>query len=297
VSWQFDLLIATWLLVASGAYGILTIRLVRRTRRFPRSAVVYFVSGLVSILVAVELPLVVGRFLAERVVQDELLLWIAPLFFVLSLSPRLLAPLTRRVMKPLLRNRRSRGCVRVLTHPAFLWLNWLALVWLWHVPAMYDGAFTSAFLHSVESVCFLAAGFLFWVPVFEPIPSLTRLTAPTKLVYLLGGLWALAPLGAVLVVGSGDVYVSVVSRSPIWGLSHVADQHIAAAIVMASNLAIILSVAGRLVGKAASGRDLTCQGRRLPPALASVSRQPRVHMGGVDGRAAVSAKNLTHEPS
>jgi putative membrane protein len=134
--WRLDLLVIAGLLAASIGYGLLALRLASRGKPLPVRTIASFAAGVLVILAALESPLDAlasptgyPHLLVTHVVQDELLLALAPILVLGSLSPRLLAPVTRWVMKPLLRNPRSRWWVKITTYPAILWALWLALVY------------------------------------------------------------------------------------------------------------------------------------------------------------------------
>ena len=51
---------------------------------------------------------------------------------------------------------------------------YVALMWLWHVPALYDAALESRLVHVLEHVCFLSVGLLYWWHLLSPIRSRLR---------------------------------------------------------------------------------------------------------------------------
>src|SRR5260370_9137112 len=73
---------------------------------------------------------------------------------------------------------------RVLSQPAFCWLAAAAALVAWHVPSAFTLALQSERWHVVEHACFLGAGFLFWLPVIQPWPSVAVWPRWSILLYL-----------------------------------------------------------------------------------------------------------------
>jgi len=92
-----------------------------------------FALGLSAIVAALVSPLdsLGDQLMVMHMVQHILLLDIAPILLILGLTKVLLRPVTRRVQAI----ERRAGFV---AHPAFAVLLYAGLLWLWHIPAMYD---------------------------------------------------------------------------------------------------------------------------------------------------------------
>jgi len=106
--------------------------------------------GLLAIGVAIASPVAMldHRMLTAHMIQHLLLMTIAPPLIFLSV-PR---------FRP----------ARV--NPAICWLAATAVLVGWHIPAAFRLGMQSASWHAIEQFSFLAAGILFWWPVFEPRP-------------------------------------------------------------------------------------------------------------------------------
>ncbi len=130
------------------------------------------------VFVALESPLdtiAETRLLAAHMLQHELLIAVAPPLLLLGLFPRLVVPITRPIFKPLLRNRSTYKLLQVLFSPYCTLGIWLVFVYIWHVPSLYTLALQFQSLHVVEHLSFVVAGTLFWLPIIEPVPGLTRM--------------------------------------------------------------------------------------------------------------------------
>ena len=170
-----------------------------------------------------------------HMLQHVLLGDIAPVLLLLSLSRVIMRPATRRLVAI------ERALGR-LAHPAAFLLVWLALVYMWHVPALYDAATESPVLHALEHTSFFAAGLAFWWPLVQPVPMRRRLTGLQPFVYIGAGKALLGGLGIFLTWSNTVVYDYYENVPRIWGLSPLDDLNLGGAIMMAEQ-SIVLVIA------------------------------------------------------
>ena len=88
---------------------------------------------------------------SAHMLQHVLLGDIAPLLLLLSLSRVMMRPATRRLAA--IERRLGR-----LAHPVTGLVAWLVLMYLWHIPALYDAALEHPLVHLLEHVSFFSAG-------------------------------------------------------------------------------------------------------------------------------------------
>jgi putative membrane protein len=139
------------ILIPIGAYAYFWIRRFREVRRTsgPRGAgarqLIPFIAAILVMLTALVSPLDgLGEdyLFSAHMVQHLLLGDIAPLLILLSLSRVMMRPLTRRLQA-------LERALGPLAHPATALVLWLGLVYLWHVPALYDAALEHAPVHAL----------------------------------------------------------------------------------------------------------------------------------------------------
>src|SRR6476619_4626804 len=138
------------------AYGMAT-----RRERPGRSRLVAAAAALALIFFAFATELqqfALHTFLWAHLLQNVILAEWAPALLVLSVPPALAAAAGRV------------PALRLLTRPLVALPLWLGTYFAWHVPAAYDAALRSYGLIHLEHVCYLAAGVLFWWPVFQDEP-------------------------------------------------------------------------------------------------------------------------------
>ena len=196
-----------------------------------------FWAGLAGIAAALISPLdsVADQSFAMHMVQHVLLLDLVPILLLLSLTRVLMRPATRRLAAL---ERRAGP----LAHPAFAVLLYVATIWAWHVPAVYDAALRHYPLHILEHVSYALAGGLYWWHVLSPIRSRQRLRGLGVVAYMASTKVLLGALGMGLAFLGGARYGYYAHRAGIWGLTPSTDQSVAG-LVMAVEQSVVMGVA------------------------------------------------------
>ena len=158
-----------------------------------------------------------------HMLQHVLIGDLAPLCLLAGLSGPMLRPLL--ALKPVER-------LRVLAHPAVALPIWAANLYVWHLPALYEGAVAHSSVHALEHICFFTAGLIVWLPVLETLPAPEWFGTGPKLAYIAGVRVVETVLGNVF-VWAGTVFYGVYARGPeLWGVSPLRDQGLAGAVMM-----------------------------------------------------------------
>ena len=187
-----------------------------------------FGAGMLALLAALVSPvdgLGEDYLFSAHMVQHVLLGDIAPLLILLGLSRTIMRPATRRLA----------GLERrlgPLANPATGIVIWLALMYAWHIPALYDAAAEHAGVHLIEHGSFFAAGVALWWPLVQPVPMRRRLTGLQPLAYIGAAKAGLAALGLYLAWSTSALYPYYEQTPRIWGLSPVEDQNVGGVIMM-----------------------------------------------------------------
>ena len=239
LSWTLDpgpILLAVGLL----ALYVQRWRTVRREHGPSAAPVIRLALALTAallILVALVSPLDVlaEQSLACHMVQHVILLDIIPICVMGSLTKILLRPLTRRMLAV----ERAAG---PLGHPAFAAALYVAMMWVWHIPALYDQALESPVVHAFEHVCFLSAGLLYWWHLLSPIRSRFHGGVMAPIAYMLSTKLAVGILGIGLTFATHPLYAYYDHRTPILGLTPESDQQVAGAI-MALEQTLVMGIA------------------------------------------------------
>jgi len=199
-----------------------------------------FSGGILALVTAVASPidgLGEDYLFSAHMVQHVLLGDIAPLLLLLGLSRVIMRPVTRRAV----------SVERRLGRFASPWTGlvlWLSLMYLWHVPALYDAALENPLVHFVEHISFFTAGVCVWWPLIQPVPMRHRLEGFQTVAYIGSAKFGLAALGLYLTWSSSVFYPYYESLPRIWGLSPIADQNAGGAIMMVEqSITFVLALA------------------------------------------------------
>ena len=162
----------------------------------------------------------------------------------------------RALGAPLVPGHPLRRALARATHPAVTWLAYVLVLWLWHLPALYDAALRSGPLHDLEHVLFVTAALLFWWPVLGAAPRLVPTPHPgIRVAYLVLGALQSAALGLLLSTQPGALYAPYALTAPAWGLTGAEDQAWGGLLMWsvgaAVDMAAVLLVLARVLGSAA----------------------------------------------
>lgn len=212
-AWSFDPAVVVSLLLAGGLYagGIRRLRASRNDHRYGPARVAAFFTGLAVVagalltpldtLAAVSFSLHMAQHLALILVAAPLLVCGAP-----ALPTRLGLPAAlRRPVNRIAAAVPVRAVARVALVPLVVWGLHTAAVWAWHLPALYEGAVRSDWLHALEHAAFLGTAALFWSLVL-PSPRGRRLDhgLAAGLVFITG--LQSGALGVLLAFAPGPLY-------------------------------------------------------------------------------------------
>ena len=170
-----------------------------------------------------------------HMVQHLLLADLVPICLTLALTKHFLRPVTRHVHR-IERNAGPFG------HPAFGVVAYVAAMWVWHIPTLYDAALQHSSVHVFEHLSLAAAGLLYWWHLLSPIRSRLRLGGIGPVLYMASTKLLVGFLG-ILLAFSPEVFYSVYETGGTrWGMSALDDQHVAG-LVMALEQSIIMGIA------------------------------------------------------
>jgi len=270
-AWQLDPLP---LAAGAGAlvlYGRGFLRLRRRRRSLAKaSTAVSFVSGVLVAVLAVVSPLDTlgeNRLLTAHMAQHLLLGDLAPVLLVLGIrSPMAFFALPPSILGPLARNGAVRKVIASVLRPMVTLGLWVAVVYLWHVPALYDAALESVPLHALEHGLFVLVGLLVWMQILDP-GRRGHLAPGGRALFAVGVLLAGMPLAEIM-IAAGPLYphYAALTNRP-FGWSAGADQTHAALAMMAEQVATLVTAAALLLWQHLEELDPA-------PVLTSVAAKP-----------------------
>jgi putative membrane protein len=238
VSWNF----APIVLLALAAYGVVygwrwrTARAEGGARAAGWGRAALWATGIGVLFVALVSPLdrLGEQFATFHMVQHLLIADLAPICLTVALTKWILRPATRRIH----RIERAAG---PFGHPAFGVVAYVGVMWLWHVPALYDAALETPAIHTLEHLSFAAAGLLYWWHLLSPIRSRLRLGGMGPVLYMASTKLLVGFLGVLLAFSPELLYAYAWSGTK-WGLTPIDDQHVAG-LVMALEQSIVMGIA------------------------------------------------------
>ena len=229
-------------ILALVAYGSVYAVRWRRSRveGGPRAAggwrAVAWAAGLLCVFAAVVSPVDrLGEQLASaHMVQHLLLADLAAILLVLGLTKHILRPVTRRI-------HRLEEAVGPLAHPAMGVIAYVGVMWLWHVPALYDATLENGAVHVLEHLTFAAAGLLYWWHLLSPIRSRLRLAGMGPILYMASTKVLVGFLGVLLAFSPDLLYGAYGTTGERWGMDPLDDQHVAG-LIMGLEQSIVMGI-------------------------------------------------------
>jgi putative membrane protein len=217
-----------------------------------------FAAGLLSIAVALESG--IGSFddqiLSVHMVQHMLLLMLAPLLLLIgdpvTLALRTLPPPRRPGAARALRQ------VRSVARPVLCLAVFDVILVGTHLRTFYDATLSHPLLHELEHTLYVVAGLAVWWPIVGPEPVRSRrLGGLGRLLYMLAAMPGMALIGAYLNRHATLVYAPYGPASRALGISPIADQAQAGAIMWVAGSAVmtVVGIWGALAGLVAEERQ------------------------------------------
>ncbi len=196
-----------------------------------------FAAGIATLFVALISPVDrLGQQLASmHMVQHLLIADIAAILLTLGLTRWILRPATRRIH----RIERAAG---PFASPWFGVVAYVGVMWLWHVPYLYDAALEHGGVHTLEHISFAAAGLLYWWHLLSPIRSRLRLGGMGPVLYMASTKLLVGFLGIALAFAPTLLYDAYDTPGRRWGLTALTDQNVAG-LIMAVEQSIVMGIA------------------------------------------------------
>ena len=249
-SWTLDPLQIVPTLVAAALYARRVLTLRDRGTPVPGWRVALFATGILTLLVAFVSPVhALGeRMFSFHMLQHVLIGDLAPL--------ALLAGLTGPILRPALRwlHRLS-----FLANPLVALPIWALNLFLWHLPFLYDAAVRHDAVHALEHLCFFTGGVIMWMPVLETLPAPEWFGTGAKLGYIAVVRVVETILGNVFFWSGSVFYVVYAHQNRLFGLSALADQGMAGAVMMIEGSIVTLVALAWLFLRMASEGELRQQ--------------------------------------
>jgi cytochrome c oxidase assembly factor CtaG len=209
----------------AAAYVVRARTLAARGTPVPAWRQACFAGGIALLVVGLASPLdhIGDELLVAHMAQHLIMADLGALLLVLGLTGPLL--------QPLLANRWL-GWLRFLGHPAVALPLWVADLYLWHVPALYQAALAHDPVHALEHACFVGFGIAMWMALLGPLPKPAWFGNGARLIYVVVVRLAGAVLANILIWSGSVIYPDYRGGDAYWNISPLADQGAAGVVMM-----------------------------------------------------------------
>lgn len=223
-----------------------------------------FAAGWLALVLALATPLeaLAGTLLSLHMAQHVLLIAVAAPLLALGLPvarmSRALPGVARRPASRLRAAMVGGGFIvaALLVH--------VAVIWVWHAPALYEAALTSSALHGLEHLAFLASAMLVWWSLFAFGSVHRPRGSQVAALFVIGAQGA--ALGALMTFAAVPWYASYEPGAALTGVDALADQQIAGLVMWGAGGIAPVVVAALLLVAWLKRLD------RYPPAMAPPRR-------------------------
>jgi cytochrome c oxidase assembly factor CtaG len=232
--WSFEPGVVIPLALLATAYGVGVARLWRiagRGQGIRGYEVAAFVAGWLALVIALVSPLdaLSARLFSAHMVQHELLMIVAAPLIVLG-APMIamlwLLPLRgRRTASAALHRRRVAAGWAILSAPVTVWLLHGIVLWVWHVPALFQATLDSELVHAAQHLCFFGTASLFWWGISHG--RYGRLGYGAAVLYVFATSVHSGVLGALLTLSPRVWYPLYASTTLTFGVTPLEDQQLA----------------------------------------------------------------------
>lgn len=217
-------------------------------RPVPAHRKVAFAAGAVLIVVSVVSPIdrLGNELLSVHMAQHLLLADIAALLIALSLSPPVLGPLWRPGALRVL---------RVIGHPLVALPLWIANLYVWHLPVLYQLALRHDPVHALEHLLFFVCGLNMWLSVTGAVPVPRWFRQGAQLGYVAAVRFGAMLLANFLIFAGSVVYPDYRPGAARHGVSALTDQRIAGALMMIEGMVVAIAVFAWVFVRSASDAE------------------------------------------
>jgi putative membrane protein len=195
------------------------------------SQLVFYALALAAIGTALLSPLddLASYLLIAHMVQHELLMMMAPpLILLANPVPVLLWGLGEKVRLQagnlLARHSTIRRVRDFFGWMPVAWSLYVANLWAWHYPPLYEAALRDSRVHDLEHILFFLTALVFWWPVIRPVSRSAPIQYGVRIFYLFLAATQDAVLSGMIALSSNILYPHYEAALRLWALTPREDQ-------------------------------------------------------------------------
>ena len=230
LSWQLEPVLTGGLVAAAVAYYLAVgplRRVIAPGERYPTRHAVVFGLGLVMLFLNEGSPL---HDLAERYLLSAHM--VQHLLLSYLVAPVLLVGVPQWLLRAMFTSRRVYPFFKVALNPLVTFFAFSLVLWIYHVPAIYDLALANTSLHHAVHFVILVVSLMMWWPLIAGVPELPMPAFLTRLVYIFLLPIAQTPVFAFVTFADVPLYQAyAVMPTRAFGLGVLEDQALSGAIM------------------------------------------------------------------
>jgi putative membrane protein len=113
---------------------------------------------------------------------------------------------------------------QTITKPVTAWIFHAAMLWMWHIPVLFQATLKSDVVHTAQHICFFGSALLFWWALIHRPEGLAQ--RGVAIFYLFTTSVHSSVLGALITFTSSLLYPSYARTTVSWGITALEDQQL-----------------------------------------------------------------------
>ena len=244
--WQFAPVVTGFVVVAAGLYlwGALRVRRRHPARPWPLYRTALFIGGLAVVVIATQSG--IGSYddvlFYDHMVQHLLLLMVAPPLLVVGQPATLLLHASRNPLHTWAKKALRSRVLAAITWPPFGVALYVGVIVGTHLTGFMNLVEANGTVHDGEHVLYLAAGYLYFLPLIGREPIRWRVSYPTRIFLLFIAMPVDAFTGLVLGSEGSNPFPALAKQRPGWAPSPISDVHIGGAVMWVGGAGIMFAL-------------------------------------------------------
>ena len=228
--WQFAPVVTGFVVVAAGLYlwGVLRVRRRHPARPWPLWRTGLFLGGLAVVVIATQSG--IGRYddvlFTDHMIQHLLLIMVAPPLLVVGEPATLLLHASRNPLHTWAKKALRSRVMTAVTWPPFGAALYLSTIVGTHLTSFMNLVLTNGAVHDGEHALYLAAGYLYFLPLLGREPIRWRVSYPSRIFLL-------------FIAMPVDAFPALARLRPSWAPSPINDVHTGGAVMWVGGAGIM----------------------------------------------------------
>lgn len=241
--WQFAPVVTAFVVAAAGLYlwGARRVRQRHPARPWPWQRTALFLAGLAVVVIATESG--IGSYdnvlFYDHMFQHLLLIMVAPPLLVTGQPATLLLHASRNPLHTWAKKTLRSPAVAAITWPPFVAALYLATIVGTHLTSFMNLVLENGAVHDGEHALYLAAGYLYFLPLIGREPIRWRVSYPSRIFLLFIAMPVDAFTGLVLGSEGTNPFPALALHRPGWAPSPISDVHIGGAVMWVGGAGIM----------------------------------------------------------